>query len=90
MMDELENLAAELAEQVCGASLHQLEEHREREKLVHLFHVSNLVRYYRLGRNPERWLGRNPDVILARKLAGLPGDLEEQKQILRAKGLFDK
>jgi hypothetical protein len=52
-----------------------------------IFQIASIVRYYKIGRNPELWLGKSEELLLAKKFLGMP-TLEEQKQILIQKGFL--
>jgi hypothetical protein len=98
VMDEVEPIAEEIAPIVVDCELFQLrtalkEAPKESElfkqatkNLRRLFGLANVVRYYRMGLNPERWLGKTDDVMMCKKIAGLACDFEEQKEVLKKRG----
>jgi hypothetical protein len=99
-----EPIAQEVAREF-GASLNDLRnrlinEKRELDRDVQrqldtIIRVANIIRYYKLGRDPARWFKPDDEYIrLAREILGLRSpqqrllDLEQQKEQLREKGFI--
>ena len=97
-MDLVEPFAQEICLDLTGKSLAQvrrefMECHRDdlpkhSQKLRFVFYCANILRYYRMGLNPEMWLGASDEVRAMKKRAGLAGDIEEQKRTLIEKGFL--
>lgn len=99
MILEVESIAEEIAIDACGKSLVFLrgdftEAQRSQGKfgevygpLEGLFRKAGIIRYYRMGINPELWMGKTEDVKWAKEFLGMP-TLDEQKQKLRDKGFL--
>ena len=94
----VEEIAEDIAEELIGKTLATIqrefmEAHGEEiqpatKELFRLFKIASLVRYYLLGRNPQKWLYgaakiSDPDLELASKLAA-SGIAKTQEGFARA------
>jgi hypothetical protein len=96
-MPEVEDIADEIAAKIGTRTLGQIQagamakfsaplsENPDAVLLRRLFTVAGIVRFYRMGKNPELWLGKTEELKLAREFLGMP-ELDRQKEILREKG----
>lgn len=92
IMEEIEEIAREILSAGHGETLTEMRSRaakspEDAELLRKLFATANIVRFYRLGRVPERWLGKTEEVLVAKKFLGIP-EIQEQKEILRQKGFL--
>lgn len=99
LMAQVESIAEEIAESLGARSLAQIrgaatqhasllpKDNADAQLLKKIFTIAGIVRYYKIGRNPEIWMGLTEDVILAKKFLGMP-TVDEQKQILHDRGLL--
>jgi hypothetical protein len=87
VMIEVEPLAEQVAKHLSAKTLGQVRGQGDSVALKKIFCVSNIVRFYRMGCNPERWLGQTEELLEAKKFLGMP-TIEEQKKILVEKGFM--
>jgi hypothetical protein len=94
MLLDLEQIAEEIAVDVCGKSLGALrseflatpknELRLIAKSLEALFRKAAIIRYCRMGLNPESWLRDSDDVKWAKEFLGV--SIEQQKEELRKRG----
>jgi hypothetical protein len=74
VMDEVAPIAEEISKEITGMEYFELRFLLQNEKkyadvIRDLFRQANIVRYYRLGRNPSRWLTNTEELKKLKDIA---------------------